>query len=80
MTQLAETLSQKAIMGTDGAQLGQLHNVTMEIQTGKLIDLIVTPREDLSVDRVPFEFDEQGRFRVPAERVEAVKDYVVVRN
>ena len=80
MARLAENLSEKAIMGTDGTELGQLHNLTMDIQTGQLRTLLVTPREGVSSDRVPFEYDENGRFRVPAERVEAVKDYVVVRN
>ena len=80
MTRLAEELSAKAIMGTDGTELGTLHNVTVNIQTGKLDALLVEPREGVSPDRLPFEFDDAGQFRVPADRVEAVRDYVVVRN
>ncbi|MFC7069445.1 PRC-barrel domain-containing protein [Halobaculum lipolyticum] len=76
---LAENLSGKAVMGSDGTELGMLYNITMDLKTGTLSDLLVTPNEELSPAQVPFDRDESGRFHVPVSSVQAVKDYIVVR-
>jgi len=74
---LAENLSGKDVMGSDGAELGMLYNITMDLKTGKLHDLIVEPDEE-TPPNVGFDTDEGGRFKVPVSRVQAVKDYIVV--
>jgi sporulation protein YlmC with PRC-barrel domain len=74
---LAENLSGKSVMGADGTELGRLYNITMDLKTGTLHDLLVEPLEDSDVS-VDFPTDENGRFRVPVSRVQAVKDYIVV--
>ncbi|WP_137284481.1 PRC-barrel domain-containing protein [Halorussus salinisoli] len=76
---LAENLSGKAVMGSDGTELGMLYNITMDLKTGELADLLVEPDEQLNSDTVEFGSDEQGRFQVPVQRVQAVKDYIVVQ-
>ncbi|WP_115864811.1 PRC-barrel domain-containing protein [Halorussus litoreus] len=76
---LAENLSGKAVMGSDGTELGMLYNITMDLKTGELADLLVEPDEQLNRDAVEFDSDEQGRFEVPVKRVQAVKDYIVVQ-
>jgi sporulation protein YlmC with PRC-barrel domain len=76
-TILAENLSGKAVMGSDGAELGMLYNITMNIKTGELQELIVEPDETTAFD-ANFDVDEDGRFHVPVRRVQAVKDYIVV--
>jgi sporulation protein YlmC with PRC-barrel domain len=76
---LAENLSGKAVMGSDGTELGMLYNITMDLKTGELADLLVDPDEQLDSDSVEFDADEQGRFEVPVNRVQAVKDYIVVQ-
>jgi sporulation protein YlmC with PRC-barrel domain len=75
---LAENLSGKAVMGSDGTELGMLYNITMDLKTGALHDLVVTPNEELSSDRIRFDRDESGRIHVPVGRVQAVKDYIVI--
>jgi sporulation protein YlmC with PRC-barrel domain len=74
---LAENLSGKAVIGSDGKRLGMLYNITMEMQTGRLADLLVDPDE--SVRDLDFETDNYGHYRVPVSRVQAVKDHIVVR-
>ncbi|NIS30165.1 MAG: photosystem reaction center subunit H [Actinobacteria bacterium] len=74
---LAENLSGKAVMGSDGTELGMLYNITMNIKTGELKDLIVEPHEETAFDS-NFDLDEDGRFHVPVHRVQAVKDYIVI--
>ena len=74
---LAENLSGKAVMGSDGTELGQLYNISMDLKSGKLNDLLVEPLEDTDV-QLDFPIDDEGRFRIPVGRVQAVKDYIVV--
>ena len=72
---LAENLSEKNVVGSDGTEVGRLYNVTMDVQGGGLRNLLVEPAETGSAD---FETDERGRYRIPVSRVQAVKDHIVV--
>jgi sporulation protein YlmC with PRC-barrel domain len=74
---LAENLSGKTVMGSDGAELGLLYNITMDLKTGELHDLIVDPQEG-SVSDDSFDTDDYGHYLVPVGRVQAVKDHIVV--
>jgi len=73
---LAERLSEKAVMGTDGAEIGSLYNVTVDLESGQLRDLIVSPLEE--GPEFDFPTGEEGRYRVPVGRVQSVRDYIVV--
>lgn len=75
---LAENLSGKAVMGSDGTELGMLYNITMNLKSGKLEDLLVEPDEDSEVS-LDFSRDDDGRYHVPVNRVQAVKDYIVIQ-
>lgn len=74
---LAENLSGKDVMGSDGAELGSLYNITMDLSSGSLHHLIIDPAE--SVRDTDFEYSDQGRLMVPVERVKAVKDHMIVK-
>ncbi|WP_246998656.1 PRC-barrel domain-containing protein [Halosolutus gelatinilyticus] len=76
---LAENLSGKSVMGSDGTELGLLYNITMDLKSGTLRNLVVNPDEEVSPRNVDFELDDTGRFLVPVSRVQAVKDYIVVQ-
>jgi len=76
---LAENLSGKSVMGSDGTELGMLYNITMDLNSGKLHDLVVNPDEELGSRSVDLETDDTGRFLIPVSRVQAVKDYIVVK-
>jgi sporulation protein YlmC with PRC-barrel domain len=73
---LAENLSGKAVMGSDGAELGMLYNITMDLETGRLDNLVVTPDESYSATE--FDTDAEGRPLIPVSRVQAVKDHMIV--
>ncbi|MEF8882195.1 MAG: PRC-barrel domain-containing protein [Halapricum sp.] len=73
---LAENLSGKAVMGTDGAELGMLYNITMDLESGRLANLVIDPEEH--VGDVEFDYDDQGRILVPVNRVQAVKDHMII--
>ncbi|WP_254272383.1 PRC-barrel domain-containing protein [Haloarcula marina] len=73
---LAENLSGKDVMGSDGKELGSLYNITMDLSSGALKNLVIDPAE--TVHNTDFEYSEQGRLLVPVERVTAVKDHMIV--
>jgi sporulation protein YlmC with PRC-barrel domain len=75
---LAENLSGKSVMGSDGTELGMLYNITMDLKSGALNDLLVSPNEEFPASESQFQQDEQGRLHVPVARQQAVKDYIVV--
>jgi len=74
---LAENLSGKAVMGSDGAELGMLYNITMDIETGRLNHLLVEPDDTLTDSE--FETDDHGRLRIPVGKVQAVKDHMIIQ-
>jgi sporulation protein YlmC with PRC-barrel domain len=65
----------KEIVNINGAVLGELENVIFEVQTGKLVDLVVKPDSELNRTK----YREDGKFvLIPFSSVVAVKDYIVV--
>jgi sporulation protein YlmC with PRC-barrel domain len=74
---LAENLSGKDVMGSDGAEMGSLYNITMDLSSGSLNHLIIDPAE--SLHNTEFEYSDQGRLMVPVERVKAVKDHMIIK-
>lgn len=76
---LAENLSGKSVMGADGSELGLLYNITMDVRSGRLRHLLVTPDEEQQTDNVSFEQDDAGRYKIPVGSVQAVKDYIIVQ-
>jgi sporulation protein YlmC with PRC-barrel domain len=74
---LAENLSGKSVTGSDGAELGMLYNITMDLGTGRLENLVIDPNEHIDTD--DFDVDEVGHLLVPVSRVQAVKDHMIVK-
>jgi len=74
---LAENLKDKDVMGSDGAEMGSLYNITMDLSSGSLNHLIIDPAESLR--NTDFEYSDQGRLMVPVDRVKAVKDHMIVQ-
>lgn len=74
---LARNLIDKAVIGSDGTELGTLSTVTMDSETGRLGDLVITPRSE-TVEQVDLERDDEGRYTIPIGSVQAVKDHIVV--
>ena len=74
---LARSLLDKAVMGSDGTELGTLSTVTLDTETGQLHDLVITPRNEAE-GQIDLERDDEGRYTVPIGSVQAVKDHIVV--
>jgi len=68
-------LAGKEILTLEGAVLGELENIVLDTETGKLTDLVVKPNSDLPKNR----YRKDGDFiRISFDSVCALKDYIVV--
>ncbi|MGQ4556754.1 PRC-barrel domain-containing protein [Halobellus sp. GM3] len=80
--ELAENLSGKEVMTSKGTYIGVLHNIDMNVKTGTISDLFVSPYEDIDPDQLPFATsDEDGEetLNIPVSRVRNVDDAIVVK-
>jgi sporulation protein YlmC with PRC-barrel domain len=69
------SIAGKEIVNIDGMVLGELEDMILEVQTGKLVDLLVKPDKELN----RMKYREDGRFvLIPFSSVVAIKDYIVI--
>ncbi|MFC6873578.1 MULTISPECIES: PRC-barrel domain-containing protein [Halobellus] len=79
--ELAENLSGKEVMTSNGTYIGVLHNIEMNVKTGTISDLFVSPYDDVDTDKHRFETaedDGERKFNIPVSRVRSVDDCIVV--
>lgn len=78
----AKKLSDKPVVDSNGSVIGQLHNVTINFQSGQLRNLLVTPDGNATSKQrhnSKYTSDDHGRYMIPADKVSAVKDQIIVR-
>lgn len=69
------SIAGKEVVNIDGMVLGHLEDMVFEVQTGKLVDMLVKPARELNRSR----YRENGRFvLIPFASVVAIKDYIVI--
>jgi len=69
----SKSLIRKEVMSSDGTIIGTLANVTMDLKTGTLSNLIIKPEnKNLRIKM------QNGFYIIPFEDVKAVKDFIVV--
>ena len=69
------TLAKKKVMSHDGMLIGTIKNITVDLTTGQVIDLIVKPDDTFKTDGYKMDGD---KMLVPFEAVKDIKDYIVV--
>lgn len=78
--QLGQNLAGKDVMSSSGANLGTLFNITLDLRTGDLKKLLVTPdRETPTANRPQYETDSHGRYMIPVEHVKSADDCIVIQ-
>ncbi|MEI6104499.1 MAG: PRC-barrel domain-containing protein [Methanothrix sp.] len=69
------SIAGKEIVNIGGMVLGELEDMIFEVQTGKLVDLLVKPNKELN----RMKYREDGKFvLIPFASVVAIKDYIVI--
>lgn len=69
----SKSLIRKEVMSSDGTIVGTLANVTMDLRTGTLSNLIVKPENKNLRIRM-----QNGFYIIPFEDVRAVRDFIVI--
>jgi len=76
--QIAKELGNKEVITSGGAKVGKLSDAQIDENTGKIISIIVKPREDAPT-KLQFPIDEYGFLIIPYDHVEAISELVIVR-
>ncbi len=77
MTEIpAKKLSDKEVVSSNGDELGKIYNITANLKTGELEDLVVDPK--MGIDKSAFETEDEF-ILIPFDSVQAIKDMVVVK-
>ena len=71
----ATQLKGKTVMTRDGQILGTLAEMLVDTRTGRLLNLLVAPAEDIEVRL--FETDAKKRIVLPFTSLKSVKDVIV---
>lgn len=69
----AKSLARKTVLLSDGTVIGTVYNITVDLKTGTLIDLLVKPQND-----VPELKKQDGLYIIPFDSVKSISDYVVI--
>ena len=66
----------KKVMGNDGSEIGLLKNVTADLETGELSELVVYLNETSSGSR---KYKAEGGYvYIPFSALRSIRDYIVV--
>jgi len=71
----ATQLKGKTVMTRDGQILGTLEELLVDTRTGRLLNLLIAPADDLEVRL--FETDAKKRIILPFASLKSVKDVIV---
>ncbi len=66
----------KTVMSEEGLYLGIMRNTTVDAKTGKLLNLLVEPSED--IDPRLYHLDNQGHLVFPFNSIRSVKDVIII--
>ncbi len=75
MRVFARSLAKKTVLLSDGTVVGVLHNITADLKTGMLLNLIVKPAKNSNIPELE---KQDGFYVIPFETVKSVSDYVVI--
>ncbi len=76
MRKFATELRGKTVMTNDGQILGMIENFIMDTKSGKVMDVLVIPAEEIETRL--YKTDAAGRLILPFQGMQAIKDVVVV--
>ena len=66
----------KTVMSEEGTYLGILRNSIVDEKTGKLLEILVEPSED--IDLRLYHINEDGYLVFPFDSIKSIKDVVII--
>lgn len=79
MEMLANNLSGKAVVETDETEVGRLYNITADLETGELHELIVQSQAKNQATEKEVDGEKESRLRIPVDRIQAIEDHIIVQ-
>lgn len=73
--EIGRQIGNRKVITTTGESVGQLYDIEIET-SGKLTALVITPDANTKVN---FPKDDRGRFVIPYSMVNAIGQYVVIK-
>jgi sporulation protein YlmC with PRC-barrel domain len=70
----AKSLAKKMVLLSDGTVVGTLYNITVDLKTGAILELIIKPAQN----PVPELEKQNDLYIVPFESVKSISDYIVL--
>lgn len=75
---LAKELQGKTVISEEGKMFGKILDVTADISTGELINVVVEPTRYLKTHFENIISDDRGRILLPFSAVGAVGDFILI--
>ena len=75
---LTKELQSKTVISEEGKMFGRVVDITADLATGELINLVIEPTKFLSSHFDNMITDEKGRVLLPFSAVGAIGDFVLV--
>lgn len=70
-----KNISNKKVMSNEGTEIGSVYNITLDTQTGDLLELVVKP--DMALDSSRYSKDNDYIY-IPFAAVKSIKDFIVI--
>jgi len=75
---LTKELQNKTVISEEGKMFGRVLDITADINTGELINVVVDPTKFLAAHFESMITDERGRVLLPFSAVGAIGDFVLI--
>ena len=75
---LSREIQSKTVVSEEGKMFGKVMDITADVQTGELINMVVEPTKYVQTHFDNLVSDERGRILLPFSSVQAVGDFVLV--
>jgi sporulation protein YlmC with PRC-barrel domain len=75
---LSREIQNKTVVSEEGKMFGKVLDITADLQTGELVNLVVEPTKYVQTHFENLVSDENGRILLPFSSVQAVGDFVLI--
>jgi len=75
---LSREIQNKTVVSEEGKMFGKVLDITADLQTGELVNMVVEPTKYVQTHFENLVSDENGRILLPFSSVQAVGDFVLI--
>ncbi len=75
MRVFARSLAKKTVLMSDGTVVGVLYNITADLETGLLLNVVVKPAKNSNIPELE---KRDGFYIIPFDTVKSISDYIVI--